>query len=77
MTVTELRQHPEYALSVKKITSWHKGKEYTVNYIGIPKAKLNALKIVLADCVANGLIEIVSINLALTGETTSETFKRI
>lgn len=77
MTVTELRKHSEYKKAVEKIKNYRKGFRFTINYANIPKAKANALKIILQDCEKNNLLESVSIGLALDGTMTDETFVKI
>ena len=77
MTKTELRKHPEYKKCVDKIKGYSKGFEFTLDFRQIPKAKANALDIVLVDCLNNGLLECTSIGLSLTGERTTETYKRV
>ena len=77
MTVAELRQHPEYKKAVAKIEGYRKGFRFTMNYANIPKAKANALKIILNDCEKSGIIESVSIGLSLEGNVTDETFVKI
>lgn len=76
MTREELRNHPEYALCIDKIKSYPIGFKFTLNYAQIPKAKGNALKIVMADAVKQGYLESIAIGLALDGTFTDETFMR-
>jgi maltodextrin utilization protein YvdJ len=77
MTVNELRNHKEYKICMDKIKSYKKGFEFTLNYSEIPTAKANALKIIMADAVEQGLVESTATHLSLTGETTAETFKKL
>lgn len=77
MTIAELRQHTDYEKAVRKIKNYSKGFRFTVNYANIPKAKANALKIILADCRNANLIESVSIGLSFDGNPVEETFIRI
>lgn len=60
-----------------EIKAYKKDFEFTLNYSQIPKAKANALQLIMSDAIEQGLLEIVSIGLALNGTTTSETFKKI
>ena len=77
MTAQELRNHPEYALCFKKIKAYPKGFEFTLNYSQIPKAKANALKVIMADAVEQGYLESSAIGLSLKGEFVSETFRKL
>lgn len=54
-----LRSHPEYIACMTKITSYKKGFEWYMNWSIIPKAKVNALKIILSDASEKGIIEII------------------
>ncbi|MBQ0112987.1 MAG: hypothetical protein KBT03_07645 [Bacteroidales bacterium] len=77
MTKQELRQHPEYAKCVEKIKAYSKGFEFDLDFRTIPKAKANALDIILFDCMEAGLIECESIVFSLEGNRTKETYRRI
>lgn len=77
MTINELRQHEEYAKSVEKIRNYPKGFEFTIYFHKIPKAKANALNIILRDCMDMGLIDSVSIGLNLDCEIADETYRRL
>ena len=77
MTAQELRNHEEYAICFKKIKSYRKGFEFTLNYSQIPTPKANALKIVMSDAIEQGLIESIQIGLSLEGDWVSETFRKI
>lgn len=77
MTVQELRNHPEYDVCMKKIRSYKKGFEFTLNYSQIPEAKANALKIIMADAIEFGLIESIRMGFSLDGTQTSETFRKV
>ena len=77
MTIQELRQTKDYAEVMSKIKKYPKNFTFTLNYAEIPKGKANALRIMMQDCIDGGIIESVSIGLALNGEQTDETFKRL
>ena len=77
MTIQELRQNKDYAEAMSKINKYPKDFTFTLNYSAIPKGKANALRIIMQDCIENGIVESVSIGLALNGEQTDETFKRL
>ena len=77
MTIQELRQTKDYAEAMSKIKKYPKDFTFTLNYSVIPKGKANALRIIMQDCIDDGIVESVSIGLALSGEQTDETFKRL
>lgn len=77
MTIQELRQSKDYAEAMSKIKKYPKGFTFTLNYSQIPKGKTNALRIIMQDCIDDDIVESVSIGLALSGEQTDETFKRL
>ena len=77
MTIQELRNHEEYTLCFNKIRAYPKGFEFTLNYAQIPRAKANALKIVMKDAIEQGLLESVATGVALDGTFTDETFRKI
>ena len=77
MTIQELRQTKDYAEAMNKIKNYSKGFAFKLNYSKIPKGKANALRIIMQDCIKSGIVESVSIGLALSGEQTEETFKRL
>ena len=77
MTIQEVRNHEEYAICFNKIKSYPTGFEFTLNYAKIPRPQGNALKIIMTDAVEQGLIESVSIGLAIDGTFTDETFRKI
>lgn len=69
---------------VEKIRKFPKGTEFTINYSAMPKAKYNAMSIVLDEAKQLGLIDSVEIGLSfesMRGETNcyanEETFRRI
>ena len=57
MTTNELRETKDYKQAVEKITNYPKGFTFTIQYVLMPQAKRNALKIIIGDCIENGLIE--------------------
>ena len=77
MTYDKIRNHPEYALCMKKINAYRKGFEFTLNYARIPTPQANALKIVMRDAVEQGLVESIAIGLSLEGTQTDETFRKL
>ena len=77
MNAIEFRAHPEYKKCMDKIISYRKGFVFTVDYTQMSTAKANALKIVMADAVKAGYLDLLSIGLALDGTETDETFKRL
>lgn len=77
MTVQELRKTKDYIEAINKVKNYPKGFMFNLNYSGIPKAKANALRIIMQDCINNGIVESVSIGISLTGEQIEETYKRL
>lgn len=77
MNHEELRQHPEYRKCVDIIKGYRKGFILTMNYSNIPVKKGNALKVVLRDCVKDGLLECVSMGLDIHGNLVEEVYKRL
>ena len=79
MTTQELRQHKEYKESKAKIESYPQGFKWTMKWLQIPTPQRNALKILLSDCIKEGLIKSVSIGYGLDNGLveTEETFERI
>lgn len=68
MTIQELRQSKDYAEAMSKIKKYPKDFTFKLNYSHIPKEKTNALRIIMQDCIDGGIIESVSIGVALNGE---------
>lgn len=77
MTISELREHPEYAKCFKKIRSYPKGFDFLIKWKDIPRAKANALRIVMDDAIEQGLLESLRIREDLNGEIVSERFRKI
>ena len=77
MNTAELRNHPDYKLCMDKIRSYRKGFEFTLNYAKIPTPQANALRIIMRDAIADGLVESIALGLSLEMENTDETFRRL
>ena len=77
MTKQELRETKDYKVAVDKIKRYPKDFTFTMNFSQIPKAKGNALKIILADMVKEKVLESISIGLTLDGKPIEETYKRL
>ena len=77
MTKQELRKTKDYKEAVDKIKRYPKDFAFTMNFSQIPKAKGNALKIILADMVKEKVLESISIGLTLDGKPIEETYKRL
>lgn len=77
MTIPEFRETKDYKRAMKKIQGYPQGFKFTLNYSSIPVGKANALKILMEDCINYNLIESISIELALDGTQTAETFQKI
>ena len=77
MTKEELRNHEEYRVCMNKIKAYKPGFEFTINFSSIPKAKANALKIILKDAIDAGLLESIALGVSITGEFVDETYRRI
>jgi hypothetical protein len=77
MTITELKKHPDYQAAMRKVKGYSKGFRFTLNYDQIPKAKGNALKILMRECCDLGVVESVQMGLDLQGNIASETYCRL
>lgn len=77
MTKSEFRQSKEYVEAMTKIKSYSKGFTFTIHYGDIPKARGNALRVILEDAIREGILESVSIGLTVSGEPVDETYKRL
>lgn len=77
MTRKECKEHPDYLAAKQKVIDYPHGFEFTLNYASIPKAKLNALNILMDECCKEKLIESIKIGLTLTGEVVDETYRRL
>ena len=60
MTREELRNHPGFIEAVEKIEKYRPGFEFTIRWNAIPRAKANALRIVIQDARDKGLIKSIS-----------------
>ena len=54
MTVEQLRKSEEYFKAIGKIRKYPKGFQFTLFYSGIPRARANALEILMHDCIKMG-----------------------
>lgn len=77
MTITEVRNHKEYAICMNKIKAYRKGFEFTLNWEQIPRPQGNALKIVMEDAKEQGLVESIAFDLNLEGTCTAETYRKL
>lgn len=77
MTKSELRQSKEYADCINKIKGYPQGFIFTLNYTQMRTGQRNAMRIILHDAINEKLIESISFGVALSGEITDETFKRL
>ena len=77
MTVEHLRKSEEYFKAIAKIRKYSKDFQFTLYYSEIPKAKANALKMLMNDCIKCGLVESISIGVSLQGDIVDETFRRL
>lgn len=77
MTREQLRKTTDYAEAMDKVRKYSKDFQFTLYYSEIPKAKANALKILMNDCIKCRLIESISIGVSLQGDIADETFRRL
>lgn len=77
MTREQLRITTDYAEAMDKIRKYTKGFQFTLYYSEIPKAKANALKILMNDCIKCGLVESISIGITIQGDIADETFRKL
>lgn len=77
MNAMQFRKSSQYEEAVNKIKSYPKGFKFTMYYNEIPKAKVNALKIVLNDCCDAKLLSKEAIGINLDGDVADETFIRL
>jgi len=80
MTKNEYRMSTDYRSAYDKAVAYNKGFKFTINFSRIPKAKANALRILLDDLCKDGILESISIGYSLedliAGNITEETFVR-
>ena len=77
MTVEQLRKSEEYFKTIDKIRRYPKGFRFTLYYSSIPRASANALETLMHARLKMGLVESVSIGIALPGIKADETFRRL
>ena len=79
MTIQELRQSEDYKQTIEKIKRYEKGFTWTMKWQNIPVGKANALKIILSDCIKQGIIKSVSIGYGIDNGLveTEETYERL
>lgn len=79
MTIQEFRKSDDYKQTKEKIKRYEKGFKWTMFWQTIPTGKANALKILLRDCVKEGIIKSVSVGYGIDNGLieTEETFERI
>lgn len=77
MTREQLRKTTDYTEAMNKIRKYSKGFQFTLYYSEIPKAKANALKILMNDCIKCGLVESISIGVTIQGNIADETFRKL
>lgn len=77
MTREQLRKTTDYAEAMNKIRKYPKGFRFTLYYSSIPRARANALEILMHDCIKMELVESISIGIALPGIKADETFRRL
>jgi hypothetical protein len=62
---------------MNKIKKYPKGFKFTLQWHQIPKAKANALRIIIQDATEQGLLEQIATELSLELEVTAETFRKL
>ena len=77
MTRDELRKESGYIEAHQKIENYPKGFKFTINYNEMPAPKRRAMEYLLSDCEKEGLIESISIGVALNSERVDETFVKL
>lgn len=77
MTKDEFRKSNEYKKAIKKIVGYHKGFSFTLVYASMPVGKRKAVRILMSDCEAMGIVESVNIGVSLEGNFVSETYRRL
>lgn len=77
MTITELRENEEYRTCMDKIRGYRVGFEFTIPFHRMSVGKANAMRIILKDAHAEGLIDCISFDFDRDGVITEETWRRI
>ena len=77
MTKKEFRESKEYADMMKKVKSYPAGFEFSIPYYQMRQGQKNAMYVFTQDCIKAGLLQSMSMDVALLGEITSEKFKKI
>ena len=77
MTPNEAREHKDFKSAKEKVRSYPKDFRFTLDYSKIPTPQAKALMLLTQDCIKEGLLESVAMDLSLTGEIVAETFKRL
>lgn len=72
----KLSEHPEYKKCMDKIEGYRPGFEFTMDWTQIPRAKGNALRIILLDAVRAGYLDVVALYPGLDGEVERATYRR-
>lgn len=72
-----IRIQPGYQEAKKVIINYSHGFRFSIYPKQIPQTKLNALRILLNECEKEGIIELISFDLNLSGEITEEKYERI
>ena len=77
MTKKEFRESQEYADMMKKVKSYPAGFEFSIPYWQMTQKQRNAMNVFTQDCIKAGLLQSMSMDVSLTGEITSEKFRKI
>lgn len=77
MTKEQLRKEDGYIEAKNKIMSYPQDFKFKVPLYRMPKAKRNAMEILLRDCCDEKIIESISFNLDLQGNITEEEYTRL
>lgn len=77
MTIIELRENEEYRTCMDKILGYRVGFEFTISFHRMSTGQANAMRVILRDAYAEGLIDCISFDFDLDGVITEETWRRI
>lgn len=77
MTKQEFRASEEYADMMRKVKSYPAGFEFSIPYYQMRQGQRNAMEVFTRDCIKAGLLQSISMDLSLTGEVTSEKFRKM